>query len=126
MVTVVDSTVKEISVRMGIYEEALAAVDETEEDRAVDPMVIKGNPEVIICPLKTINVVIPHTVIFGENNLHIVPPYIKLMTESVYDIGKATYFSYWCTLRCNHHNKHFSIPLIEFLVMIPNTFYHAS
>jgi len=65
VVTIENAAVEKISVGMCIYKEAFTAVDKTEEDRAVDPMVIEGNPQIIVCFLKTINMVIPHTVIFG-------------------------------------------------------------
>ena len=79
--------VKKVFLEMGIYEETLPAVDKTEKDRAVDPSVIIRDPEIVVYLLQSIDMVIPHTVIFWKDNLHIVPPDLEFTSQSIDNIG---------------------------------------
>ena len=48
MVTVKNSTVKKVLAVMGVYEVTFAAMDKSEVNGAVNPLVIIGDPEIII------------------------------------------------------------------------------
>jgi hypothetical protein len=47
MMTIVNTTVKKVSLRMGFDEEALSAMNESKKDRTMNPLIVKRNPEVM-------------------------------------------------------------------------------
>jgi hypothetical protein len=106
VVAVINAAVEKVPVRMGFNEEAFPAVDKPEEDGTVNLVIIEGDPEIAIHLLETVDVIIAHAVVFGEDDLHRVPPYLKLVGEAVYYICQAAHFCNGCTLRCDGNNKH--------------------
>jgi hypothetical protein len=108
--TIVNTAVKKIIMRMGFDKETPSPMYEAEEDRAVYPLIMKRDPEVMKCLLKPVNMVISHAVILGEYDLDGIPPDLKLTAESEDHISKTTNFGHRSTLCCNHDDKHVVIP----------------
>jgi hypothetical protein len=106
VMTVVNASVKEVPVRMGLDEEAFPSVDEPEEDRTVDPVIVKGNLEVVVHPSETVDMIVAHTVVFRKDDLYAVPPQLKFVAEPVNYVCKTTNFGSRRTFRRNTDDEH--------------------
>ena len=101
-----NAPVKKVLLGMGLYEKTFSAVDKPEEDRAVDRVVIKGDPEVIVNLSKAVDVVITHAIVFRQDDLNIIAPYFQFMRKPVYDIGEPSHLGNRRAFRRNHHDEH--------------------
>ncbi len=95
---------------MGVYEEAFSAVDKTEEHGTIHLVIIKGDPEIVIDFPETVDVVVAHAVVLGEDDLDRVSPYLDLMGQSVYHIRKSAHLCNRCTLGCDGYDEHMVAP----------------
>ena len=71
------ATVEEVLFGMRIDEEALAAMNKAEIDTAMDRAVIPRHPQVFHRKLEVENLVIPQTIVLGQDDLHRVPPNLQ-------------------------------------------------
>jgi hypothetical protein len=117
-----NASVKEVPVRMGFNKKTFSSVHETEKDRAVHTSLIKRDPEVVIDHLKSVYLVIPHAVVFRQDDLDIVSPYLEFVAQTVNNVCEAPYFGSRGALRRDHNNIHL-LPLIIGNWQL-TTFYH--
>jgi hypothetical protein len=89
VMTVENTAVEKIFLKVSINKKTLPALDKTEKHRAMYFPVIVRDPEVFIYLMQIIDMVIPHTIIFWKDNLYIVPPDLEFTRQSVDNIGKS-------------------------------------
>jgi hypothetical protein len=70
--------VEEVLKRMGFDEETLQTLHKTKEYIAMKVLVMVRNPEITVRLLETPNPIVPHAIVFRQNNLYSIPPCIKL------------------------------------------------
>jgi hypothetical protein len=106
VITVENASVKKTFFKVRINKKTLPAMNKTEKNRTMDLPVIVRDPKVVIYLMQIIDMVIPHTVIFGKNDLYIVPPDLQFTRQSVDNIGKSANLGHRGTFRSNHYNMH--------------------
>ena len=67
MMPIIDAPAENISPRMGFDKEALPIVNKTEEDGAMDQLVVKRDPEIVVDFPQFVNLLIPHAVVLRKN-----------------------------------------------------------
>jgi hypothetical protein len=107
--TIEGTPVKIILIEMGVYEETFPSMDHSEKYRAMNPLVIPGNPEGISYLMKTPDMVVTHAIIFRQYNFYRISPNLHFTADTIYHIGKASDLGDRCNLRCNHDDKHLKI-----------------
>ena len=65
---------------MGLDKETFSVVNKTKPYGAMDMAAVPGNPKIIKCFTKSPNMVIPHAIIFRQDNFDAVTPHFKLPT----------------------------------------------
>jgi hypothetical protein len=96
---------------MRFDKKAFSSVDETEKDRAMHPSLIKRDPQVVIGHFQPVDLIIPHAVVFRQNDLDIVSPDIEFVAETVNNICEAPHFGGRGTFRSDHDYVHM-LPLV--------------
>jgi hypothetical protein len=72
--TVIVTSIKEVIARMGLNKETESSVYPTAENRAVNGTVIPRYPQIPISIVESPDLVVPHAIVHGENNLDAVTP----------------------------------------------------
>src|SRR5208337_3835511 len=105
-VTVKNTSIKEVPLRMGFDKKAFSSMDKTEKDGAMHPSLIKRDPQVVIGHPQPVDLVIPHAVIFRKYDLDIVAPDLKFVAETVNNVCQAPHFGGRRAFGSDHHYVH--------------------
>jgi hypothetical protein len=105
-VAVEDAAVEEIAVEMGFDEEAAQAVHPAGEDIAMDPEVMEGDVEIGIGFVETVDAVVAHAVVFGEDDFDGMGAESEFFGEAVDDVGEAADFGGGSALGGDHDDEH--------------------
>jgi len=92
--TVKRTTVEKIVLRVGLDEKALAPVDKAEPHGAGHGRAVPRHPEIFIDFMQAPDLVVPHAIVLGQNDLDRVPTDLDLTAQPVDHIGEPTDFGY--------------------------------
>jgi len=97
---------EEIVVRMGINEEAFQALHPPTINGTRNPQVVIGHPQVAIDLVHSLDSVIAHAIVFGQDNLDGMAAHRKLPGQALNDVSQTAHFGRRSALGCDHHNEH--------------------
>ncbi len=103
------AAVEEVLVGMRLDEEALAAVHEAEIDAAMDGVVIPRHPQVFERELQVEDLVIPQAIVFGQDDLHRVPPNLQFPAQPEHDVAQPPHLGHGGALGSNHYDIHIRV-----------------
>ena len=114
-ITIVGAALEKIILRVRIDKIAFPAMHKAEPDRARNSAAVPGYPQVVIGWLQPPDVVIPHAVILGQNDLDGVAANLQFSAQAKNHICQTTDFGNRGTFRCHHHDIHsassFKLPI---------------
>ena len=110
VMSVKQSAVEEIVLRMRIYEEAFQIVDQSKINVAVNLPVEIGNRQVPVALRESPDPVVTHAVILGKNDLDGVSSDRQLVGQALDHIPKTSDFGNRSTFRRYHHDEHKTRP----------------
>ena len=87
-----DAPMEKILVRVRLNEEALAAMNETEIDAAMNGVVVPRHPHVLVGKLQIVNLVVTQAIVLGQNDLDRVASYLQLAAQAKNHIAQAAHF----------------------------------
>src|SRR6266705_6359209 len=106
VMSVKQSAVEEIVLRMRIYEEAFQIVDQSKINVAVNLLGEIGNRQVTVALRESPDPVVTHAVILGKNDLDGVSSDRQLVGQALDHIPKTSDFGNRSTFRRYHHDEH--------------------
>src|SRR5206468_12751005 len=106
VMSVKQSAVEEIVLRMRVYEEAFQVADPSKINVAVDLPVEIGNQQVRVALRESRDPVVTHAVILGKDDLDGVSPDRHFLGQALDHIPKTSDFGNRGALRRYHHDEH--------------------
>src|SRR5208283_690853 len=110
VVAVKNISVEKVPVRMRLNKKTFSSMDKTEKNRAMHPVVIKRDPKVPIDHLQSVDMVIPHAVVFRQDDLDKVSPNFEFVAEPVNNVRESSHLCNRGTFRRDHYYIHFLPP----------------
>src|SRR5436190_3602411 len=83
------SAMEKIVVRMRLDKEAFASVNEAEINAAMDGVIVPGNPKVLVSDLQVEDLIVPHAIVLGQDDLDRVAPDLQFPAQAEHDVAQA-------------------------------------
>ena len=98
--------IEEVVLGMGFDEEALTPMDEPEPDGTEDLLIVPRDPELFPDLVKAPDLVVPHAVVFGQDDLDRATADFQLAAQPKKNISKPPDLRHGSQFRRNHCNEH--------------------
>ena len=85
---------EKIMVRVRLDEEALAAMDKSKINTAMDRMMIPRHPQILVREPQIVDLVVAQAIVFRENDIDGIAAHLQFPGQTEHDISQPTHFGH--------------------------------